>query len=170
MNKIFLFAIVLLAACKQSTESRQELIYPNDTLTEQNRPGPTKAPDENADLFPDVSKKYAMRRYSDELQKELDERNGRRQLTSEIMTLVDAGIGQDVGYIEFRDAKGKKRIFAGWPDTPKLGFHETEDGEDLNDAEKGKKYQVIYALKAYWSDPGGEVAEDWFVIEMNPEP
>jgi hypothetical protein len=168
MNKSLFFTALLLAACSQSTKSTQELPFPQDTIAEQEAAAPGQAPAENADLFPDVSKKYAMRRYSDELQKELDERNAKRPKHTEEMTLLDAGLGQDVAYIDFSDAKGRKRSFWGWSNGISLKLHETEDGEDLDESEKGKKFRVTWSLEAYWSDSGGEVVEHEIVQAMEP--
>lgn len=171
MNNTLLFAVLLLlTACGQSTESRQELPYPQeDTIAGQETTVPEKAAAGNDEaLFPDVSEKYAMRRYSDALQQELDQRNAKRVKHTEEMTLLEAGIGQDVSYIDFRDAKGKERHFGGWLDEIPVKFNETEDGEDLDPSEKGKKFRVTWSLHAYWSDPGGEVVEHEIVSEMKP--
>lgn len=168
MNRIFLFTALLVTACSQSTESQQEQPYPQDTVAEQETAVPAQTPVENGDQFPDVSKKYAMRRYSDELQKELDERNAKRPKHTEEMTLLDAGLGQDVAFIDFRDAKGRKRSFWGWSQDISLKLHENEDGEDLDESEKGKKFRVTWSLEAYWSDPGGEVVEHEIVQAMEP--
>lgn len=153
-----LIGLLLAAGCQQTTTVEQAQPGP-ETIQEQTEK--TEVPEE----FPPISI-YAGKEYSPDLQQELDARNAKREVHTEIMTLVDAGRGEDTGFIEFRDAKGKSHAFDGFPYDEQMKFTETETGEVLSDPEKGKKYKVTWSIKAYWLDAAAEVLEADVVREM----
>lgn len=158
----FLVGLLLLAGCQgaPTVDASDPHIDTRDELTEAIEPT-----DGTKTNLPPISS-FAGRDYSDALQKELDARNAKREVHTEVMKLIDAGRGEDSGFIGFRDNKGNTRTFDSWPYDEKLSFDQTENGDELSDSEKGKRYEVTYSTKAYWMDAAGEVVEGEVVRKM----
>jgi hypothetical protein len=169
-NATFLLPMLLLASCQgtatNETAERNDAVLSDSAKTEQvsGPPSPEK-PQVPARKLPSVSI-YGGRSYDDQLQRELNERNRHHREWTEVMTLLDAFSGEDGGIIRFRDSKGKEQTFASWPYDTNLQFDMDDDGDELADAEKGKKYQVTDGLRAYWGDSEGGVVEEMVVKKM----
>ena len=169
----FLFLAAVLFSCGHPPATSE----PQETKAPDNAMPPVAAPEQEAPPlpeeqvpqtdFPPVSI-YANRSYSDALQRELDARNDKRPRTTEVMTLMDAQLGEDSERMSFRDAKGRTHEFASWPYEDVLKYTDMDWGQQLDASEKGKRYRITYQLEAYWFDAGAEVLESPTISKMVP--
>jgi hypothetical protein len=171
MKRSYVLLMLLIASCSETTSEKMPFPPVEKTaetpVPEKSRK--TEKPEQQADEFPPISD-YRDREYSTDLQREMDERTARRPKYTEIMTLTAGFMGQDVGQITLKDAKGKLHQFIRWPLEAEITFEEDAEktGEYLAESEKGKRYQITYQLETYWFDSGAEVVENWTIQRMVP--